>query len=339
MIGDVLTSSVLFEALRHKFPNAQLHYLINEHTYPVVQNNPFIDHFVFFTKEAETSKKQLFKLATKVKSSNYEIVIDVYSKLSSNLITFLSGAKTKISYYKKYTTFFYNYNVKRKKASDSLAIENRLQLLKPLGIEASCLKPKIYLTDIEIKQSQQFLLNFGINLSKPIYMVGVLGSGKNKTYPPKYMANVIDTIYVQTDGQILFNYIPNQKQEAEEILNLCKEKTKSAIYFNVFGNNLRQFLAITQHCKALIGNEGGAINMAKALNVPTFAIFSPWIDKETWGLFENDNNISVHLKDFKPDIYDKPERAFKKESNNIYQLFTPHLFEKKLIDFLKRLRD
>ncbi len=38
MIGDVLTSSILFEALRLKYPNAQLDYLINEHTFPVVQN-------------------------------------------------------------------------------------------------------------------------------------------------------------------------------------------------------------------------------------------------------------------------------------------------------------
>lgn len=337
MIGDVLTSSILFEVLRQRYPEAQLHFLINEHTYPVVYNNPFIDHFVFFTKEAETSKKALFKLAMAIKKSEYDVIIDVYSKLSSNLITFLSGAKTKISYYKKYTTYIYNHNIKRRKTSDSQAIENRLQLLKPLGIEASNLKPKIYLTEDEIKRSELFLANHNLNPNKPIFMIGVLGSSKNKTYPPNYMANVIDTVYTQTNGQILFNYIPSQKEEAEKIFNLCNEITKSAIHFNVFGNSLRQFLAITQHCKALIGNEGGAINMAKALNTPTFSIFSPWIDKGTWGVFENDSNISVHLKDFKPNIYDKYEKAFKKESDKLYQLFTPNLFEERLIDFLKGL--
>ena len=60
MIGDVLTTSILFELLRKKYPDAQLDYLINSHTYPVVENNPFIDSFVFFTKEEETSKKLQF---------------------------------------------------------------------------------------------------------------------------------------------------------------------------------------------------------------------------------------------------------------------------------------
>ena len=57
MIGDVLTSSILFEELRNEFPDAQLDYLINTHTFPVVENNPFINDFIFFTKEAETSKR------------------------------------------------------------------------------------------------------------------------------------------------------------------------------------------------------------------------------------------------------------------------------------------
>jgi len=30
MIGDVLTSSILFEALRKEFPTAELHYMISE---------------------------------------------------------------------------------------------------------------------------------------------------------------------------------------------------------------------------------------------------------------------------------------------------------------------
>ncbi|APY11960.1 glycosyltransferase [Seonamhaeicola sp. S2-3] len=339
MIGDVLTSSILFEALRHRYNDAQLYYLINEHTYPVVKNNPFIDCFIFFTKDAETSKKELFKLVKTVRKHNYDIVIDVYSKISSNIITLFSGAKTKISYHKFYTSFLYNHNIKRKRTTDDLkdlAIENRLQLLKPLGIESLNIKPKIHLTNTEIEESKHFLQSRGLDLSTPIFMISVLGSSSNKTYPSPYMANVIDTIVEQTNGQVLFNYIPKQKQLALEIFNYCNKKTKPAIFFDVFGKSLREFLAISYHCKALIGNEGGAINMAKALNLNTFAIFSPWIDKATWSLFESKNNVSVHLKDFKPEIFTKPEKKYKKEADRLYKLFEPILFEEKLIEFLKQ---
>lgn len=339
MIGDVLTSSILFKAIRETYPNAELHYLINTHTFSVVENNPFIDNFIFFTKEAESSKKALFTLVKTVKKEKFDVVIDVYSKLSSNLITLFSGAKTKISYHKFYTAHLYNHAIKRKKIVSSkvgLAIENRLLLLKPLDIFKSTAKPKIYLNKEEIDNSKSFLESKGIDLKKPLYMISVLGSNAIKTYPFEYMAIVIDKIVEQTNGQILFNYIPNQEKEAKTIFSLCNPNTQKNILFNVFGKSLRDFLAITCHCDALIGNEGGAINMAKAMDIKTFAIFSPWIDTSTWGSFEDANHVNIHLKVYKPEIYrNKPEKEKKKEASSLYEIFKPSFFIDKLQEFLR----
>ena len=342
MIGDVLTSSILFDALRTKYPNAQLDYLVNSHTLPVIENNPNIDNFILFTKNEENSKLALLKFAKKIRQKKYDVVIDAYSKISSNIITLFSGAKTKISYYKLYSAFVYTHNIKRVNKTDSkfsLAIVNRLQLLKPLGIEATSLKPKIYLTKVEIASSEQFLKENNIDINKPLFMISVLGSGINKTYPNLFMAQVINTIAEQTQSQILFNYIPNQETQAKAILNLCKPETQKQIFFGVFGKSLREFLSITKHCDALIGNEGGAINMAKALNIKTFAIFSPWISKDTWSTFENQGtHTSVHLKDYKPVLYSgKAEKEMKSQSLDLYQEFTPDLFEIKLNQFLKTI--
>ncbi|MDO5969974.1 glycosyltransferase family 9 protein [Flavivirga aquimarina] len=338
MIGDVLTSGILFEALRQKFPKAQLDYLINEHTIAVVENNPNINNFILFTKETKSSKVKLLRLAKSVRNKQYDVVIDVYSKLSSNLISLFSEAKTKISYHKYYTTYIYHHNIKRVKSNDGktgLAIFNRMQLLAPLGIKTAFIKPKIYVTEKEIADSRLFLENNQIDFNRPLYMVSVLGSGAKKTYPFNYMAKVIETIVEETSGQILFNYIPNQETEARSIFNLCNPETQNNIFFNVFGENLRAFLAVTYHCDALIGNEGGAINMAKALNIKTFAIFSPWIDKATWSLFENDNNVGVHLKDYKPELYTKAEKTLKNKAATLYEMFKPELFTNKLKAFLK----
>ncbi|MCX7547133.1 glycosyltransferase family 9 protein [Xanthomarina sp. F1114] len=342
MIGDVLTSSVLFEALRERYPKAQLDYLINSHTMPVVENNPFIDEFILFTPETEKSKKELWNLAQSISKRDYNVIIDVYSKLSSNLITALSGAKTKISYYKYYSSFIYTHNIKRDKQTNEtcgLAIVNRLQLLEPLNIHIQSAKPKIYLTSEESETSKQFLISNGINLEKALIMISVLGSGTNKTYPFDYMSQVIDQIIATTNGQILFNYIPKQEAEAKAIFNLCKPETQTHIYMNLFGKSLREFLALTAHCHALIGNEGGAVNMAKALNIKTFTIFSTWIDKDTWNIFEEKNiNESVHLKDYKPKLYSgKTEKDVKPQAMELYQEFTPNLFESKLDRFLKTI--
>lgn len=341
MIGDVLTSSILFEAIKHKYPDAETHYVINSHTYPVVEHNPFIDTFQFITPEIEASKKQLFGFSKQLKKENYDVVIDVYSKTSSNIISWFSKAKTKISKYKHYTSFIYSHtfkDAKIPKTNAGLALENRLQLLEPLHISITeTIKPKIYLTEEEKQTAKSFLTSNAIDLEKPLYMISVLGSGDSKTYPSNHMAKVIDTLVSEKpNAQILFNYIPKQEPDAKAIYDLCKPETQKQIFFKVFGKSLRDFLAITHFCDALIGNEGGAVNMAKALDIATFTIFSPWIKKEAWSLFEDDKkHVSVHLKDFKPELFEgKSTKDLKADWKQLYQGFLPKYFTDKLKQFL-----
>lgn len=344
MIGDVLTTSILFEALRTKYPKAELHYLVNSHTFPVVDNNPFIDEFVYFTKEIESSKTKLYSFLKDIKAIKYDIVIDVYGKLSSNLISFFSKAKIKISIQKSYSSFLYTHTYKDSKTAKTnagLAIENRMQLLQPIINESlSPIQPKIYLTDAEIEKTKSFLINNKIDLDQPLIMIGVLGSDLSKTYPFDYMAVVLDHIVeTRPNAQLLFNYIPKQLEDAKAIFNFCKPKTKQAILLNVYGKSLRDFICITHFCDALIGNEGGAVNMAKALNTPTFTIFSPWINKAAWSLFENGTtNISTHLKDTNPELYNNiTYKDVKKDNSSFYKAFKPEFIKEKLTGFLKNI--
>ena len=341
MIGDVLTTSILCEAIKNYFPEAEIHYVVNTHTFPVVEQNPFIDEIKFFTPEMEKSKGKFLGFLKSLRRAKYDIVIDAYSKTSSNLMALFSGASKKISKHKSYTSFLYHHtfeDAKISKTSAGLAIENRMQYLKPLGIDnIAPLKPKIYLSNNELLEAQDFLKENGIDTVKPIYMVSVLGSDLSKTYPFQHMAKTLDVIVEnKPNAQILFNYIPKQALEAKAIFELCSPKTKTAIFFDVFGKSLRQFLTLTKYCTALIGNEGGAVNMAKALDIPTFTIFSPWIKKEAWSLFEDGkHHVSVHLKDYAPQLFTgKNTKELKATTNALYDQFNPDLFEEKLIQFL-----
>ena len=339
MIGDVLTSSILFEVLRTEYPTAELHYLIYPHTLPVVENNPFIDQIIIF-KEEYKNPKHLLPFLKEVRRKKYDVVIDVYSKLGTAIISAASGAPMTISYKKWYTSFSYSHAIPRKTVATTyagLAIEHRLDLLKPLLKKVpSEVKPKIYLTETEITRAKDLLSNSGISPEKPLMMISVLGSSNDKTYPPEYLAQLLDEIVAQTNSDLLFNYIPSQKEAAVDTFNLCKPETQKNIHLDIFGKSLREFMALTSQCNALIGNEGGAVNMAKALDVPTFAIFSPAVSRENWSIFENGTtNISVHLKDYQPNLFNGlSKKKLKEQSAVFYREFRPELIKEKLINFL-----
>ena len=93
--------------------------------------------------------------------------------------------------------------------------------------------------------------------------------------------------------------------------------------------------------KALLLTEGmhGMISqvegMAKALNTPTFTIFSPYIIKKNWfGAVESKIHSAVHLNDY--ETYDL--KAAKKNSGYYYNRFKPELFLESLSEFLNKIK-
>jgi heptosyltransferase-2 len=342
-IGDVLTSSILANSLKDYYPNATIDYMCYANCVDVLKENKAISNIIVLEQKVRKNYLSLFKFIFKIRSQKYDVVIDAYSKLETNLITFFSGANYKISYEKDYSKIFYNHNIKRlpngTKSNYGLAIENRLALLKPLiKEEITDFKPKIFLSNSEIEAAKKTILEANIPQNQPLFMIGILGSEWYKTYPLEKMAELLDYTVEKTNASLLFNYIPNQKEDALKLYNLCNEKTQKAIFFDIYGKSLREFLGLLSQCHALIGNEGGSVNMAKALYVPTFSLFSPSIDKETWQIFEDEKNISIHLKDLKPDIYAEHDEKFIKEHTfKYFEEYPIELIKEKLDAFFKEI--
>jgi heptosyltransferase-2 len=199
------------------------------------------------------------------------------------------------------------------------------------------ISPKIYLSDKEINEASRFLERKNVSQSPRVVMISILGSELGKTYPFSYMALLLDEFTKVSQATLLFNYIPSQLAHVNAIYNLCNTKTKKQIRRDVYAPSLRSFLGVLSHCDALIGNEGGAVNMAKALQIPTFAIFSPWIKKENWNVSDNEKeHTSIHLKDYYPNRYSNQNRkSLKKQTQELYHIFEPDLFLDKLKKFIK----
>lgn len=340
MIGDVLISSIICNNLRIAYPDAQIDYLVYQSTTPVLEGNTNIDNIILFQEKHRNSKNDFLKLALQIRAHKYDIVIDAYSKIESWLIVLLSGAKRKISYKKKGRTFLYTNNVSPellRKTNFGLAIDSRLSLLEPLNLKIKIDPlPKLFVTEKENQEAITLFEKHQLKKERKTVMISLLGSEIAKTYPLEYMAKVVDIIVDSYDVNILFNYLPKQTSDAKFVFDSCKPSTQENIYFDLLGNDLRSFIAIMNQSDLIVGNDGGAINMAKALKKPSFVIFSPWIQKESWSIFEDGYiNQAVHLKDFSPELIETSTRKkLKKNYIKFYNLLKPELIQEKLVHFL-----
>ena len=338
MIGDVLASTVICEALKSRFANCEVHYMIRRHTRPVVENNPYIDRIVEFEPSKKGGLAELVKFGKSLRKENYDAVIDAYGKWESIIPGFFSGAATRIGVRKWYTQLLFTKTIVPKQNIEGSAIYHRLQLAEALtGSLSTIAFPQIFLTDEEKTEGLADIRKF-IPENRSAVMISILGSAENKSLPDAYMARLMDIAAHSGPVSLLVNFMPKQRVHAQRIVSLCKPETRAITVMDCYQDSLRGFLAVLAHCDALIGNEGGAVNMAKALNIPTFTVFSPWVNKESWNMLSGANHEAVHLRDFEPEVYNgRHAKEFGKQAMELYKKLDPALYAERLRDFVIRI--
>lgn len=340
-IGDVLISSVIANNLKKKYPNSQVHLLTYPFTTGVIENNPNIDKIIKINEKELKKIPNLINEILKIRKEKYDVIFDPYSKFQSRMMCKFGGAKKTIGHKsrKKIGNLLGYYTnpvaiLEEKNHFAGKAIEDRIHLLQHYEtFENIDYEPKIYLTDQE--QKYTFPEKYS---SKPVIMMGILGSTPQKSMPYEYVATIADYIAQNFKCFLLFNYAPNQKQEAQKIYELCHKK--EAIIMDIYAPSIRDFAVIMNKCSLLISNEGGSVHIAKALQKPTFTIFSPYINKADWSSFEDGIfHKSVHLLDYFPNAiseltYEK-YKEIEKNPRELYLKLTPQHIIPELELFLK----
>ena len=253
----------------------------------------------------------------------------------------MNDVTQKIGYKKALSPLVYDKEIKVLKVQDDglqLSIKNRFRLLTPImGDFPKNSEVEIHLTPEEIEISRE-RLDAVLGKGKKAIMVSALGSSKNKTYPFEYMAQLMDTAFRTTNLPFILNYRPDQEGLIDLLINQLQPTTQKAVMKSLTPNSLRDYMATAYHCIAAVGNEGGAINIAKALNKPTFAVFSPLIDPSGWHTEIPNKCMAVNLNAFFPNAIDYTKhRKLAKDTEKLeelYKMLKPELFEKKWIGFL-----
>ncbi len=342
MLGDVLTSTVIADQLKQSFPSSIIDYLIIDNAHAIVKNHPSINATILVKKSDLSSLGGIIALSRKLKKNNYDLLIDAYCKNNSALLSTLSGIPKRIGYNKWFSKLAYTQAVENKPDPrlfpTGLSIGSRLILTQPVVDHVQWdLKPKIRLTAQEKSKAREWLIEKGLDVDQKITMVSVMGSAVDKTLPFDKMATLLDNFVQRSNSQLLFNYIPSQKEQVMQVYNLCDRATKNHIFIDAFAPSIRAFIAVLSQCDAIIGNEGGAINMAKAVGIPTFAIFSPWITKRVWNVSEDGkHHICIHLKDQIPQLYQSGNnKIYKKESLKMYAQYDIQTMMPQIEHFIK----
>lgn len=283
-VGDAVISSVLCSSLRKTFPEAQIHYVLNEAIAPLFENHPDIDSLLTFSKQDMDKLPCYIKKVKQImQEGKYDIIIDTRSTLKTLWFSLFSlSTPYRIGKKKAYNTFLHNYRVDNEGVNDE--VTKTLLLLQVLekGYRVQYERQfRVYVSPSEKDSFARYMKECGIDFSKPVITCAVTARLIHKIWDKDKMKTILRQLINTYDVQLLFNY--GGQEEKDFAIQLHAElDNHPAIFTNIEAKSLRELPAMLTNTQFFFGNEGGPRHISQALDIPSFAIYPPKASKAEW---------------------------------------------------------
>ncbi|MGL5088378.1 MAG: glycosyltransferase family 9 protein [Cetobacterium sp.] len=298
-IGDAILSSVLCKSLKETYPDAEIDYVLYEHVSPLFENQDYLSRVISITKAEQKNPFKYLKKVWNVTRTDYDIVIDIMSTPKSELFSLFSrGAKYKIGRMKPKRGYSYTHKIEEPSTEFDKA-EKFLKMLEPLikdGVDVKLNKNySLKFLDVEVSQLRERMVAAGVDFSKIIIPLAINSRREAKVYPIDLMKELALKILAKFDAQIILYYSEDEMEFAKKFHeDLGADKR---IISNIQTKSIRELGALLSNCDIFIGNEGGPRHLAQAIDIPSFAIFSPNSNRRDWLSRDNVRHEGIEPKD------------------------------------------
>ena len=285
-MGDAILSTALLNTLRHNFPDAQIHFVLNERIAPLFKGHPSVDRFITFTDdERHHALNYIRKVWRIVHETHYDIIIDMRSTANTMLFSLFSpSSKYRIGMDKGYTKLVFNHTIAPCANQYSMVeYDTRYTLpLQSFGPIEPVYAFNLHITDEERQSFGAYLTSQGIDLSRPVMLANVTAKLASKVWMEDRMVWVLSRFVEQyPDYQIIFNYAPGQEEENARRMYAQMGKPQQ-VFIDVQAHSSRELVAMSSYMTLFFGNEGGARHIAQAAGCPSLAIYAPENSKKVW---------------------------------------------------------
>jgi len=266
-IGDIILTTPVLEAIKDKYPEAILDFLVMDKFKEAISGNRHIDNLIIFEKKEFRGISGIIKFSKKLNGNHYDIILDLHSKIRTILISrFING---KILRYKKRTWWkaplvclrWIRYKV------DDTIVKNYFKPLHVLGIFYTNEKMEFDFN----KEAFARVKNFHN------FIVMAPGAANNtKKWPKEYFSELgkrLGERIILIGGEEDFK---DHEFIKEQIGHRC---------VNLSGKlNLKESGALISKSKYVITNDSGPFHIARGVGRKVFVIFGP----TDTGMFEYD---------------------------------------------------
>ncbi len=276
-IGDVILATGLLEKLHSTYPNAQLDFLVRKGNEGLMNEHPFVRETIVWDKKGG-KYRNLAKLIGKVRSTNYDLVVNIQRFANSGMITAMSGASMKIGFDKNPLSWTFHRKIPHRIEEGVHEVERNHDLIRDLTDDRHK-NPKLYPSqkDFDIVKKWQ---------SKPYLCLAPASVWFTKQFPKEKWIEFIEA--VPFNGNIFLLGAPSDHELCEEIIKKSGRSTAQ----NLCGElSLLQSAALMKDAEMNYVNDSAPMHLASAVDAKTCAIYCSTVPEFGFGPLANNNHV------------------------------------------------
>jgi lipopolysaccharide heptosyltransferase II len=289
LIGDVVLTTPLLRALRRRYPDAQLTYLVEPAAVPVVCGNANLANIVVVPKRRGLARvRDDISMARQLRRQRFDVAIDLHGGPRAAWFTWASGAPMRIGYAIKGRAWMYTHVIGRTPdEAPRASVANQWDLLAPLDVGP----PDPARDPLEMAEDPQAVASVERRLREaritpahPIVVVHVSAGNPFRRWPREsFEVLVVALAKRDASRRIILTSGPSDASAAKAIADGARAALgpAAAAVPDVGEFDLAELRALVGRAAVYIGGDSGPLHIAGTTTTPIVALLGPTLPERS----------------------------------------------------------
>jgi predicted lipopolysaccharide heptosyltransferase III len=283
-IGDVAFTTPAIHALRQRFPDAHLSYVVEPAAAPIVVNNPHLNQVVLAPRARGLGGLlDDLALGRRLRAERYDLAIDFHGGPRASLLTWLSGAPERIGYEVAGRSWMYTRRIARpRQLRPRHSVENQWDLLAPLGVappDRALFPMEMPVDDAAAAVVAGRLAEAGVAADDRLVVIHVSAGNPFRRWPAAHFVELAVSLAAgDPRRRVLVTSGPSEHEAAGRVVVQARAGLgdgRAAQILSCGEFSLAELRALLDRASLYIGGDSGPLHVAAATGVPIVGLYGP----------------------------------------------------------------
>ncbi len=270
-IGDVIHGMPAVCALRRRFPDACLTWVVETTAASLLQGHDALDELIVLPRGWLKSPATVWRLRRQLRGLRFDTAIDLQGLTKSAVVSWICGARRRIGLGRPWGRELSRWlNTELVDTMAEHAVDRTLELLGPLGIESPEVQFQVPEDDEDRASAEEIIRRADVQQG---FAIISSGAGWPSKVWPKDRYAAVAAYLGRTHG------LPTLVVAA----GTEERKATGPIVAGSDGyaqlaprTTLRELAALSRRCRLFIGSDTGPLHLAAAVGTPCVGLYGPW---------------------------------------------------------------